>query len=67
MQLQEAAVIITAFATLASAIIAAYKFFEKKSVERQMFTLYLNPLCEWIHKTGLFTTNIFNFNINFRY
>lgn len=60
MQLQEAAVIITAFATLASAIIAAYKFFEKKSVERQMFTLYLNPLCEWIHKTGLFTTNIFN-------
>lgn len=39
MQLQEVSVVITAFATLASAIIAAYKFFEKKLVERQMFSL----------------------------
>lgn len=60
MQLQEVSVVITAFATLASAIIAAYKFFEKKLVERQMFSLYLNPLWEWVHKTGSFTTNIFN-------
>ena len=60
MQLQELAVIITAIATLVSAIIALYKFFEKKSVERQLLSLYLDPFLEWVHKTGAFTTNIFN-------